>query len=293
MAYLLSALRVEPGSHLAAVGDTREQVIGDAVVAQLIALGEGQDASVEADFLAAHLPFYHCCLQGSDPRGLPWVLLLQVAPSSAAGLLGTNNAYWPMAEAVDRALIYNDDAVVVHERGWQREQLIEIYGRAGVDPAVLADWTVSDLALGLVGDCCYVPLPQIVAGRTDGCAFPNLDHECTHEVFTDVFSMWTKAHSGPDASALIDADDYLLGWSGPEPGYAARRSEGEILYYWPEHDLKKMSAKDLRKLAARCKWGKRKTSGMKRKALVEMLSTPHARNKGKGALEAPVDAGDE
>jgi hypothetical protein len=288
MAYLLNALSVQPGSHLAAVGSCQDAAAGDAVLAQLIGLGEGQDASVEADFMAAHLPFYHCCLQGSDSHGVPWILLVQVAPAAAAALLGTNNVYWPMAESVDRVLIYNAEASVLQQRGWQRPALVELYGRAGVEAGMVADWTAADLVLGLIAECCHVSLPQVVAGWADGCAFPNLDHDCAHDVFADVFAQWTQAHSGPDDIALVDADDYLLGWAGPEPAYAARPTDDEVLYYWPEHDLKKMSAKDLRKLAARCKWGKRKTSSMKRKALVKMLATPHARNKGKGAQVASV-----
>lgn len=285
MAYLLGALAVAPGSHLTAVGPRQHSSDADVLVAQLLALGEGQDPDVEADFLSAHLPQYLIGFQGSDPHGVPWLLILQASSDRAAALLGTSNPYWPLTDAVDRALAYNHEASVVHERGWQRADLVEIYRRSGVDEQALAQWTVADLALGLAAECCYVPLPQVVAGRAGGCAFPNLEHECAHDVFADVFSMWTAGHHGPDDSALIDADDYLLGWAGPAPDYAARPADAEMLYYWPEDDIKKMSAKDLRRLAASCKWGKRKTSSMKRKALVKMLSTPHARNKGKGAHE--------
>lgn len=285
MSYLLGALAVEPGSHLTAVRRQQQAADTSAAVAQLIALGDGQDADVEADFLAAHLPLGLARLQGSDPQGVGWVLLLQAGSARAASMFGTGNPYWPMTDAMDRALQYNTEARVIHERGWQREDLLQVYGRAGVEPQALTDWTVADLALGLVAECCYVPLTQIAAGRASGCAFPNLDHDCTHEVFSDVFAMWTLSHGGSDESALVDADDYLLGWSGPAPAYASPAADAAVLYYWPEDDLKKMSAKDLRRLAERCKWGKRKTGGMKRKALLKMLSSPHARNKGKGALE--------
>ena len=286
MAYLLGALAVERGSHLTGVRRQGTPGGASAVVAQLISLGAGQDADVEADFLCAHLPLCLAGLQGSDPHGTPWVLLLQAGPDAAATLLGTDNVFWAMTDATDRALQYNREGQVIRERGWRQADLLEIYGRAGVEPDQVADWTVAELGLGLVAECCYVPLTQIVAGKAQGCAFPNLDHECTHEVFSDVFAMWTNAHGGPDESALIDADDYLLGWDGPAPSYAAPAADAKVLYYWPESDLKKMSTKELRKLAARCKWGKRKTGSLKRKELTKMLSTPNVRNKGKGALEA-------
>lgn len=285
MAYLLGALAVEPGSHLAGVRQHGTPAVAGAVVAQLIALGGGQDPDVEVDFLSAHLPLHLASLQGSDPHGSPWVLMLQAGTEQAAGLLGTDNVYWPMTDATDRALQYNREGQVKHERGWRHADLIEIYGRAGVEADAVADWTVVELGLGLVAECCYVPLTQIVAGRAQGCAFPNLDHECTQEVFSDIFRMWAQAHSSPEESALIDADDYLLGWDGPAPAYAAAKAGAEVLYYWPEADLKKMSTKELRKLAARCKWGKRKTGSLKRKELTKMLSTPSPRNKGKGAQE--------
>ena len=38
-----------------------------------------------------------------------------------------------------------------------------MYAVQGVDPAHVDDWTVPDLLMGLLAECCYVPLPDIVA----------------------------------------------------------------------------------------------------------------------------------
>lgn len=67
-----------------------------------------------------------------------------------------------------------------------------------MDPAHIDDWTVPDLLMGLLAECCYVPLPDIVAGRITQCAFPDVDHNCEHDVFTDVFARWDAGHLNPE-----------------------------------------------------------------------------------------------
>jgi hypothetical protein len=46
-----------------------------------------------------------------------------------------------------------------------------------------------------------VPLPLIVAGRVRQCAFPDEAHDCSHDVFEDVFSRWTTGALNPPEPA--------------------------------------------------------------------------------------------
>ena len=43
----------------------------------------------------------------------------------------------------------------------------------------------------------FVPLWQIAAGRVVQCAFPDVDHDCEHDVFRDVFAMWAAGRLTP------------------------------------------------------------------------------------------------
>lgn len=200
MAMLYKEFWFEPGSRLTGIqtGADRVDDSGELLVlASQIQLGSSQDGSVETDFLQSHLPFRCGAFHGVGPDGHPWVVILQVAPASAAGLVGSPDPLWPMCNALDRALGYNPQTHAQSHNAWTRDDLLDFYAMQGMDPAVLDDWSVPDLVRGLLAECCYLPLAQIVAGRVVQCAFPDVDHDCEHNVFRDVFAMWAAGRLTP------------------------------------------------------------------------------------------------
>ena len=212
MGYFFTEFWFEPGSRMTGIwtAESRVDPSGDLVAfAHKIELGQDQDGSVEADFLGAHLPFHSGGFHGVGPDGHPWAVMLQVAPKAAAALVGSTNPSWPMVDGMERALHYNGEATSEAERGWTRNDLLEVYAGQGVALAAVADWSVPDLLLGLLAECCYVPLEGIVAGRVVQCAFPDLDHDCEHDVFRDVFAMWTTGHLNPEEVPLDDDQEGL------------------------------------------------------------------------------------
>jgi hypothetical protein len=73
--------------------------------------------------------------------------------------------------------------------------------------------TISELrspaSLALLAECCYLSLQQIVTGRMTQCAFPDSEHECQQDDFSDVFSMWTTGQLSPQEPpvSLEDEDE--------------------------------------------------------------------------------------
>lgn len=138
-----------------------------------------------------------------------------------------------------------------------------------------------DPMLGLLAECCYVSLQQIVTGRITQCAFRDIEHECQHDVFSDVFSMWTTGQLSPQEPpmSLEDEDD-----PESEPQPPARRLPKEFAsgrppeYWWSKKQLRGMSTKKLRKLALSGYWTDREIKAMKRGKLIKLLSTPHWKN---------------
>ena len=204
MGYLFNTFDFEPGSRMTGIWTARERFYEVDVIAfaHQIQLGRDQDGSVEADFLGAHLPFHAGGFHGVGPDGHPWAVVMQVAPGSCSEVVGAVNPYWPMFDGMKRALRFNPEASVMLERGWTSDELLGVYAGQGVDPARVDDWTVPEFLMGLLAECCYVPLPDIVGGRIIQCAFPDVNHDCEHDVFTDVFARWDAGHLNPEEPPL-------------------------------------------------------------------------------------------
>lgn len=174
--------------------DAAQEVVATATLVQL---GRLQHDVVESDFLSAHLPFHLGGFHGMGPDGWPWTVLLQLAPVSAAGLVAAD-PFWPMVDGLSRALSLNGEATLVEHLEVGRDDTVGIYQDNGVEASTIDDWNLAELLLGLLAECCYVPLPQIVAGRITQCAFPDLIHDCQRDVFGDVFSMWAMGELTPE-----------------------------------------------------------------------------------------------
>lgn len=159
----------------------------------LIDLPDGQQGSGELSTAHAHLPFAGSSIHGAYPDGSEWILLTQVA------LVDDSRGFETPEEAADvleqhfrRYLRINPKAIVVSQVLLNRLEFLTGYQQSGVNFLELTDWGVDELLAGMVCEMCNVPLPDVVAGRTSGCTFPDLDHICTGDGLTDVFAQWSQ-----------------------------------------------------------------------------------------------------
>ena len=285
MGYFFNTFYFEPGSRMTGIWQAAVDLDTDTelvATASLVRFGRDQHDQLEADFMGSHLPFHFGGFHGVGPDGHPWAMMLQVAPSAAADLVGSDSVYWPMSDGLERALHYNWEAELLSDRGLRRWDLVDIYAERGIDPTSVEDWTVPELMLGLLAECCYLPLGQIVTGRTVQCAFPDIDHECQRDVFSDVFARWGAGELRGEEPELPVEDE-------PEPVPPPRRRAKKFApgrppeYWWSKKKLRRMSTKKLRRLALGGYWDERTINTMKRKKLIKLLSTPHWKNEHDGA----------
>jgi hypothetical protein len=201
MGYFFDRFPFEVGARMTGVWTARPGRAQDAAMAHLIGLGPGQDAFAESPFVGAHLPLQAGGLHGVGPDGQAWLVVVQSAPAGIAAPVGSRRDFWAMADGIDRALEFNPAAEVLDVEGWRRQDLVDIYAEREVDPAWVDEWTLDELVRGLLAECCYVPLPVIVTGRLRQCAFPDAQHECSHDVFEDVFGLWVTGALNPPEPA--------------------------------------------------------------------------------------------
>lgn len=197
--YLFDALPFEAGSRMTGIWDASvDPPMGEVAVSiTKVALGAGQDGVVESSFLAAHLPYHFGGFHGVGPDGQPWAVVVQAAPSLVADLVQAASAFWPLLEGVDRVMNLNPEACIEESLEFLGNHLLDIYELQEVSPELVAGWSVGDLLRGLLAECCNVPLEQIAAGRLTQCAFPDRAHDCEHDVFRDVFALWTTMALNP------------------------------------------------------------------------------------------------
>lgn len=216
MTHLYNRLQFPPESRMRGIwtrSDAPTPTDDDIVLGHLIRLPGDQDSDVESDFLTSHLPFNVGGFSGVYADGSPWVFVLQVCPAAAGALVGRpDEALWVMRDAMHRALRFNHEAWIDGELAWNRTLLRMAYGEDGLDTDALTSWPVVDLVRGLLAECCYVDLSDIVAGYADGCAFPGVQHDCTGDVFTDVFQRWSLGELSvpepPDyEDEVVDGED--------------------------------------------------------------------------------------
>ncbi|MHB1213188.1 MAG: hypothetical protein ACYC0W_13180 [Candidatus Nanopelagicales bacterium] len=188
---------------------------GVVVTGHLIALPGYQDGEVESDFLSSHLHLSAGGFHGLYPDGTPWVFLIQIAPEGIGSLVGIDDPHWAPRDSLQRALRFNHEAEVVDEDLLDRDRLLGVYSWAGVSPDDVALWPVADLVKGLMAECCYVSLDDVVAGYAAGCAFPGVEHDCQADVFSDVFAAWAQgrlaglAPEGGDDDEGGDEDEWF------------------------------------------------------------------------------------
>ena len=256
-----------------------------ALVSQVY-LGDGQDGALEADFLCSHLPWAFGGIHGVGPEGDPWLIAIQVAPAAASELAGRDDSWWPLEDGLERALSHNPEATSGSRHILTRQLLTRAYVGAHVDPEDITGWTMTELITGLLAECAYVPLREIVAGRITGCAFPDVPHECAHDVFRDVLAAWAR---GQLKDRVPEEAPYELEVTSDtvEDGSADGDEETERWFaeslldlpatgrVWPRRRLKKWSTHRLKLQAVEEGWSARKARKASRKAAIDYLSRPH------------------
>lgn len=281
MAVFFNLLPLEPRSRMTGVWTSRVPDYGNNTLhmcGHFIMLGAGQDADVEWDFIGSHLPFHSGGLTGVGPGGTPWVFIIQVAPD----LGDPDAAVDRMTDAVSRVLDFNPEAWLCETVSLTREELVSAFADAFVNEDDVADWSFAELVFGLLAECCNVHLPQIAVGRVGQCAFPDDEHECTHEVFTDVFARWMTGALMIDESTLDDDDEDETeedddDWAQQFVDEAnevrpVRKIVREPVRY-PKRILRKTKTSRLRLMAVAAGWGVDMAEQAKRKQLINALRT--------------------
>lgn len=166
----------------------------DGIVAfHLVDLADGQQGSEEMSMAHAHLPFAGTSIHGTYPDGLEWMLLTQVAAIDATqGFLTSEQAVATFHDHFQRYLRLNPEATVVTEVTMSRLELLLGYQERDVFVSDLVNWGVGELLAGMVCEMCNVELRDVVNGHESGCTFPDMDHYCTGNGFTDVFAQWSR-----------------------------------------------------------------------------------------------------
>jgi len=194
MTHFYNRLLFPPDSRMTGIWSNSwvDDPMGDEVaMGHLISFPDNQDAGLESDFLSSHMPFNVGGFSGLYPDGTPWMFILQKAPADGSRrLMREEDPNWLMKDSLQRALRFNYEATIEDELTWTRGGLEFAYAREGIETDDIADWTTADLIRGLLTECCYVELSDIVDRHAAGCAFPDIEHDCTGDVFTDVFARW-------------------------------------------------------------------------------------------------------
>ncbi len=237
MTHFYNRLLFPPDSRMTGIWSNSwvDDPMGDEVaIGHLISFPDNQDAGLESDFLSSHMPFNVGGFSGLYPDGSPWMFILQKAPADVSKrLMREEDPHWLMRDSLQRAVRFNHEARIVDELTWTRGQLEFAYALEGIKSDDIADWTMADLIRGLLTECCYVELTDIVERHAAGCAFPGIEHDCAGDVFTDVFFRWgvgllRRPEPQDDHEDHDDYDNNVGAWYSIEDPQAMSRPELEV-----------------------------------------------------------------
>jgi hypothetical protein len=162
-----------------------------------------------------------------------------------------------MIDGVARALDQTPNAATRAHVAWTREGLLQACVEQGAPWNTIADWPMSRLLWGLLAESCYVKMRDIAQAWPDGCVFPDEEHDCAEDVFTDVFTRWS--------AGLIDVP------------YTSRFKIGStrVRSAYNKAWVKAASRRKLERAAIRDGWDKASVRRVRTKRLRSILSTPH------------------
>lgn len=184
------------GSRLTGLSGTPQGVgpgLGGVVSLHLVDLPEGQQGNVEESMAHAFLPFAGTSIHGAYPDGSEWMLLAQIGVvGPGIGFPSVGDAVATFRRHIERYLHVNPAADIVREALLDRAGIQVAYRSRGIPDHATVDWGLDELLTAMVCEMCAVDLDAVVAGRDSGCTFPDMDHLCTGNGFTDVFAQWAR-----------------------------------------------------------------------------------------------------
>lgn len=162
------------------------------VTVHFITLGEDQDGDLEGTLLTRFLPFHTGGFSGVDPRGRPWLVIVQHGPVDESSLLVQGEGpYWTLRNFMERAVAFNPEARVWVELCLTRADLLGAYSDDALTRKTAKGWKTSELIYGLLAQMCGISLHDLATGYSKGCAFPGEKHDCQVDVFLDVYERWS------------------------------------------------------------------------------------------------------
>lgn len=200
MAFLGGAFDFPDGARLTGVTDPSRDVgtlPGGLITAHLVRVPDDQHSVTEERFTLAHLPLGLVGFHGIDPDGSEWFVVFQAAePTAAREVCGEHADVVVLLDAsLRRALRENPRATLREEFALTADDLRDVYAANGVSRDHVAAWTTGDLVRGLVAELCGATLASVAQGYAAGCAFPSRRHDCSGDVFSDVFGQWALTGS--------------------------------------------------------------------------------------------------
>jgi len=167
--------------------------------AYYLRLSGDSDPFMEATNFEAFLPLCAGGVHGAFPDGSYWMVLFQIEPAdSPYELFGITEESDLLARQLQRVPFLKAIGTVDDRWYFDTDELrSELSTYVSLKQAKsMKDWSMFELLKALQTQLCSVTLEQVVTGRITQCAYPDLDHDCQHDVFSDVFAQWGQPMQG-------------------------------------------------------------------------------------------------
>ena len=186
---------------------------GDQLAAiHLMELPDEQDADAQLGFITAQLPTGIAGFGGSYHDGSQWVITFERGPlvdgdkRQAVEDLRLHLAHMSTLNPsikVTQEIVLTRDRLLDHYLQWPGigmpgGGLMLPHGRSGVNPRLLG---FTDLLRGVVVEACGYSLTRLCRGYPYSCGFPEDEHVCTGDVFTDALQAWFERRIAPGDEA--------------------------------------------------------------------------------------------
>ena len=186
---------------------------GDQLAAiHLMELPDEQDADAQLGFITAQLPTCIAGFGGSYHDGSQWVITFERGPlvdgdkRQAVEDLRLHLAHMSTLNPsikVTQEIVLTRDRLLDHYLQWPGigmpgGGLMLPHGRSGVNPRLLG---FTDLFRRVVVEACGYSLTRLCRGYPYSCGFPEDEHVCTGDVFTDALQAWFERRIAPGDEA--------------------------------------------------------------------------------------------
>jgi len=167
------------------------------LVSHYVRLTTGAQGDVETALIANHLPFCEAAVHGVYEDREPWVLITQLLPADAD--TGIAQPWDPTTIARDdlhAALANAATARILGEGVATRDLILSRLTSEDVPLSLLEDWETGELALASLATVANIPVKELAVGMLTGCAYPDVEHDCSRDVFDCAFSRWQEQALG-------------------------------------------------------------------------------------------------